>query len=522
MDGCEYALWSLSLRSYLRSRLRQSCRHQRCMDKSMTKIRVAVPSLFALLAVSSFLGPQLLSDSKTDQDVLLQASHALNQIAKKATPAVVSITAIKSPSKMAEDELPQSADPASDQLGLGVGSGVIVKSNGIILTNHHVIQGAQKITVTLDENDNEKIMNGRKEKTKLTATVIGDDPKTDLAVIQLTEKPKRPLPTLDFGDSEQISTGDWIVAVGNPFGLNHSMTSGIISAVGRGELGMLDIEDFIQTDAAINPGNSGGPLLNSKGQMIGINTAIFSESGGFMGIGFSIPSKLAQQVYAEILDHGRVIRGWVGVTAQDLNPGLSKYFKAPSEQGALLSAIEPKGPAALASLRAGDIVTQFGKDRIDSARQFKALVAKAKIDIPIPVGIIREGNPHLFTLIIEEAPSPKTFHPKQLAGQRGDQKKSKPGSHLGITVQDMPPEFANVFHIPTATGALIADVQVGSPAFDAGLSRGDIILNANKTPIKNAADFVRTVQKFGKSELAVLYIQRGPHEKLFIPIQQPS
>ena len=476
---------------------------------------MVLPVLFLALGATTLTSPTPSSQqsslsrteqSLTDQNVLKQASHALNQIARKATPAVVSISATKAALSISEQlQLPPEE---AEQMALGMGSGVIIRSDGIILTNHHVVQDAQKVTVHLDEN------------TKVTATILGVDPKTDLAVIRINKKLDHDLPTLNFGDSDQLGVGDWILAVGNPFGLNHSVTSGIVSAVGRAELGILDIEDFIQTDAAINPGNSGGPLLNAKAEIVGINTAIFSESGGFMGVGFSIPSKIVQQVVKEILTHGRVIRGWMGISAQDLDPELANYFESSSQHGALISSVEPGGPAARGALKVGDIVTKIGQVKISSSKEFKALVAKTKINSRLPVGVIRQGISKTLEVTIREQPLPKEGSLLQQAGQAANEEKNSSFQNFGLQVQDIPPELTVLFGIPVHRGALIVDVQVGSPAFEAGLSRGDIILNANKIAVENAADFVRVAHKIRDKDLAVFYIQRGPQEKIFVPVKK--
>jgi serine protease Do len=441
--------------------------------------------------------------------VLLQASRALHDIANKATPAVVSITSIKTGDSHSEGvEATTDASEHADQMMMGIGSGVIVRPEGLILTNHHVVKNAESVTVTFDD------------KHKYTAHVVGTDSKTDLAVIQLDDNAPKNLPTLSFADSDTIQVGDWALAVGSPFGLNRSVTSGIVSAVGRARLGMLDIENFIQTDAAINPGNSGGPLLNVNGDMIGINTAIFSQSGGFIGIGFAIPSKTAKQVLEDILSHGRVIRGWIGMMAQDLDPDLAKYFKVQPDHGALVSQVTPDGPAARAALKAGDVITKYGNNTIQSTDQLKNLVAKTKAVSQVPVEITRDGKINKLNVMITEQPRTMEGQPTQLAGQAGNlPKATKTYPYLGLAVEDVPPEFSSLFGIPVETGALIAAVKTGSPAFLAGLGAGDIILNANKQTVRNAKDFIKFFKHNKDKSLHVLYIQRGPDEKIFVPVK---
>ncbi len=442
-----------------------------------------------------------------NQDILYQASHALNDVARKAMPAVVSITSIRDMDSYSTSNTTFPND-ASEQATLGIGSGVIIKPDGLILTNLHVIQNAQSVSVSIDD------------KHKAVAHVIGGDSKTDLALIQLDHYPRKDLPTLSFGDSDRIQVGDWSIAIGSPFGLNRSVTSGIVSAVGRGRLGMLDIEDFIQTDAAINPGSSGGPLLNMNGQMIGINTAIFSQSGGFIGIGFAIPSKIAKQVTDDLLKHGRVIRGWAGMSAQDLDVDLAHFFQTPSAQGALVSQITPRGPASNASLKTGDVITKFGDVTIESADHLKSLVGKAKALSHVKLEIYRDGVPLESELIVREQPDLKPVKKtSQLAGQAASNKILNTPAALGITVQDIPPEFSILLGLKDLTGAFVTGVKMGSPAFYAGISTGDIILGANKTEIRNAKELIHALKRTQQTDMAVLYVQRGPDEKVYIPVK---
>ena len=435
--------------------------------------------------------------------ILSEVSRELNKIAKRATPAVVSITSIHS---LASNEMPIEA---ADSVALGVGSGVIVRSDGLILTNLHVVQNAEKITVLLDEN------------RKTSAHLLGGDPKTDLAVIQLDSPGQQPLPTLSFGNSGQLNVGDWIIAVGSPFGLSHTVTSGIISAVGRGQLGMLDIEDFIQTDAAINPGNSGGPLLNSNGEMIGINTAIFSQTGGFTGVGFAIPSKIAQQVYDGIVQHGHVIRGWIGLAAQDLDAQLASYFKAPHPEGALISQVQDRGPAAQAKLKSGDIVTRFGDSPVKNANQLKSLVANAPVSTEIPLEISRKGKLLHIEVTIQEQPDGKILHSNSRAGQVAHTL-PHPATHgdFGISVQDVTPEISRLLKTPPSTGAIVAEIQPGSPAFDVGLAVGDVIMSANQSEIHNAKELSDLFDQMKKDDIAVLYVQKSPEQKIFVPMKK--
>ncbi|HUP58180.1 MAG TPA: trypsin-like peptidase domain-containing protein, partial [Bdellovibrionota bacterium] len=450
------------------------------------------------------------------QAVLDQAAGIINTVAQKALPAVVSITTIKKMSQEEAEGFPPGLSPfnmfggppdadAPPKRGVSVGSGVVIDNEGLVLTNHHVIENAERVTITFDE------------KHKSPGVVLGSDPKTDLALVRIKDLTQAPaLTPLSFANSDQVKVGDWAIAVGSPFGLKQSVTVGVVSATGRAQMGVLDTEDFIQTDAAINPGSSGGPLLNSAGQIIGLNTAIFSQSGGFIGIGFAIPAKIAQQIAGELKQHGRVVRGWLGLAAQDVDANLASYFKAPGSNGALVTEVDPKGPAGTASLEPGDIITRYNRQSVDSADHLKSMVAKTTGGSEVRMALIRQGKEIAKTVKVREAPGPITEMAGQLppAGQPRD-------PNLGLTVRDIIPELATYLHLPRQSGALIIGVQPGSPAFDAGIMPGDVVLKAGHDPVKGAKDFDRLVKKGGSNRVTVLYIQRGTSEqgeKLFVPV----
>ncbi len=395
---------------------------------------------------------------------------------------------------------------ADSMMAAGMGSGVFIRADGMILTNNHVVDHARKITVTIDE------------KHKLPAKLIGKDTKTDLAVIQV-QGGRKDYPTLQFADSEKIQVGDWTVAVGSPFGLNRSVTSGIVSAKGRASMGILDIEDFIQTDAAINPGSSGGPLLNLDGKMIGINTAIFSQGQGFVGIGFAIPARIAREVTQDLLSRGKVLRGWAGIAAQDLDEDLAKYFKAPRQDGALVSNVASHGPAWQAGLREGDVVLSIGKDTIRTASQLKSAVGKASIGSELPIKVARSGDVRELTLRVrEEKPSPSENTPNSQAAGTAARNRQSPHP-FGLVVEELPSEVIEMLHIPVREGVIIVGVEPGSAGFEAGLSPGDIVLKANEAKIRNGKDFTRATREIRESKSGVFYVLRGPEEKLFIPIK---
>lgn len=456
------------------------------------------------LSVCAVLGMSF--SDRSAQEILTKTSRAFNYAAQKAMPSVVSISAVKKIAPQASG-LPFLFDSPdfpgnSARQAYGIGSGVIIRANGFILTNHHVIEGADRVHVGLDE------------KHKVVAHIVGTDPKTDLAVLLLDE-PKTGLQPISFGNSNEVNVGDWAIAIGSPFGLSRSVSSGIISAKSRGHMGILDTEDFLQTDAAINPGSSGGPLLNINGELIGVNTAIFSHGGGFMGIGFAIPSKIAQEVSDQIIAHGKVKRGWLGVIAQDLDEDLAKYFKVSPHSGALVSEVLPGAPASKGGLKPGDIVVKFGDNTLTDASDFKTLVAKSPKDAEIQVNVVRNGDHENLKVSVGEQPSPKTPpSQKQQAGQAAPQAPS-----LGFAVDEVPKPISDFLKVPRGLGVMIMGVKPGSPAFESGFAAGDIILSVNKKSVHNVREFIQITKKVAQEPLSVFYVQRGPEEKLFVPLK---
>jgi serine protease Do len=506
--------------------MKNRSRQWKCPKKwIITATLLAVGSVGAVWTNGENVSADAVPKSKQE---LIGTSKAFNEIAKKAVPAVVSISVIKNSKSTLfgldeedEDGLPgelpfdhHAAPPMGGEgRAVGVGSGIFIRKDGMILTNHHVVENAERITVTLDD------------KHKRGARVIGDDSKTDLAVIQLdTSKDKdgpKEFQTIEFGNSDSISVGDWAIAVGSPFGLNRTVTSGIISAKGRAQMGILDIEDFIQTDAAINPGSSGGPLLNVDGQMIGVNTAIFSQGGGFVGIGFAIPSRIAKEVADQLMTKGHVTRGYIGLSAQDLDPQLGRYFNVPKnnqgeQAGALVSDVQPNGPAQKAAIHPGDVVLKYGDQEVSGASQLKSLVGKTQAGSDVKLELRHEGKTEVKEVKILQQPGDKKTI--QQAGQvaAGANNNSNP-PNLGLTVDDVPAEITRFLGMPQSAGALIVNVSPGSPAYDSGLMPGDIILKAGQTEVFGAKQFKKLSRQLSK-ELTVLYVQRGPDEKIFVPV----
>jgi serine protease Do len=367
----------------------------------------------------------------------------------------------------------------------GLGSGVIVSSDGYILTNNHVVGHADEIHVTL------------LDKREFTAKVIGKDPKTDLALIKIDTR--QPLPSASLGDSEQTEVGDWVVAIGSPFGFNLTVTSGIVSAKGRALGGNYD--NFIQTDASINPGNSGGPLFNTAGQVIGINTAIYSSTGSNAGIGFAIPIDIAKSVMEQLKDRGRVVRGWIGVEIQEVTPALAKSFGLAAPTGALVAGVQKDGPAGKAGVQRGDIITKFNGETVHDEHELPEMVASTSLKKSVPIEVIR-GDKHVtLNATIEE------LKDTQVASAKDSE---APGTSWGMQVQDITPEIAAQLHTPNAKGVVIRNVRPDSSAAEAGLQAGDMVLEIDHKKVGSADDFAsmaKAAQKDKKS--ALLLVQRG-------------
>jgi len=374
-------------------------------------------------------------------------------------------------------ELPQMPDMPG-QGRIGAGSGVIVDPDGTILTNNHVVAGGGNITVRLADGREFKAVN------------IKTDPKTDVAVIHIKDAGK--LPAAKLGDSDKVEVGDWVLALGEPFGLEGTVTAGIVSAKGRG-IGITAREDFIQTDAAINPGNSGGPLVNIDGEVIGINTAISSNTGGYQGVGFAIPIDLAKWVGGQLVKNGKVNRAYLGVAIQPVTQSLAEQFKVKVREGVLVTDIQPNTPAAKAELKSGDIIVEFAGKPVANPRQLQGIVEMVRPGSTQKLGIIRDGKRMTLDVVCAEQPANYGMAQDEISESTGNGETSR-FEKLGIQVENLTAQLAEKLGIKAEHGVVISDVQAGSPAAMVGLASGMVITQVDRQPVKSVEEFRKAVE----------------------------
>jgi serine protease Do len=480
---------------------------------------VAVPTVAVILclviavglAATAWAGNSGLVLSRTIPVYRNQSARAANDAAangmgfssilKPALPAVVSITSSRVV-KIPQQQNPFFNDPffqqffggqaprgPQEQREQGLGSGVIISPDGYILTNNHVVDKSTEIKVMLQD------------KRQFPGKLIGTDPKTDIAVLKIDATG---LPTISLGDSSKLEVGDYAFAIGNPFGVGETATMGIISATGRNGLSIEDYEDFIQTDAAINPGNSGGALLDARGQLIGINTAILSGgSGGNQGIGFAIPINMAKYVMGEILKHGKVVRGYIGVALQEVTPALAKAFNVPAEKGALVDNVDPDSPGGKAGLQRGDIILKLNGQPIDGPNGLRLTIATMSPGASVHFEINRNGSIRDVPLTLAEAPL------GQGAGNAaGESTEESP--MRGVQVDELTNEIRQQLGLkPDVKGVVIAQVAEDSLAAESGLQRGDVIEQINRQPVNSVDDYQHLIAQAGKQTLVLLVNRRG-------------
>jgi serine protease Do len=372
-----------------------------------------------------------------------------------------------------------------------LGSGVIIDADGYIVTNAHVVKNADKIVVKLDD------------KREFEARRIGLDEKSDVALLKIASP--HDLIVAPLGDSETLQVGDWVLAIGNPFGLAETVTAGIVSALGRA-IGQGPYDNFIQTDASINPGNSGGPLIDTQGNVVGINAAIFSKSGGSIGIGFAIPINMVRGVVEQLKAHGKVVRGWLGVAMQDVTPELARSFGLKKTQGALVTDVTPDSPADRAGFERGDIIVNFDGTDIDEAHQVPVLIAETKIGKTVAVTILRRGEKRTLRATVTEPPSRGAEASGPDAAQR-----------WGLSVANITPDVARQLGLASTKGVVVTDVDPNSPAGEAGLEPGDVVTQANRQPVRDVRDYRKAVAG-AQNELLLLVSRQG--QNVFVALRR--
>ena len=360
------------------------------------------------------------------------------------------------------------------------------------MTNNHVIDGATDVRVTLSD------------RRQLKAQVVGSDPKTDIAVLKVEGSG---FPAITIGDSSKVQVGDYALAIGDPFGVGKTVTMGIISAMNRGNLGIEDYEDFIQTDAPINPGNSGGALVNDRGELVGINTAILSHgSGGNQGIGFAIPVNLARSVMNQILDHGKVNRAYLGIMVQDITPGISKAMNLKDMKGVLVGDVTPSGPASRSGVQRGDVILEVNGKPMEDSRELRMTISMMDPNATANLKLVRDGKPMDITVKLGELPTDK----EQAKTEEGSSDKALDG----VTVENLTSQSARQLGLPaTTSGVVVTDISPSSPLASTGLQRGDVIQEVNHQPVKNVEQLEEAVRKAGKD---VLFLVNRHGSTLFL------
>jgi len=459
----------------------------------ITRAKHVLPLCVALLA-GALMGTWLHPWSQASEPKRTELEVTLSLAARRAMPAVVNISTTKVVKETPFSPLLQ--DPffrkffggpfffhiPRERVERSLGSGVIVRSDGYVLTNHHVVKDADKVVVFLQN------------RRRFTAKVVGSDPHTDLALLHIEAKE---LPVLPWGDSEAMKVGDIVLAIGNPFGVGETVTMGIISAKGRSNVGLVEYEDFIQTDAAINPGNSGGALINTRGELIGINTAIVTRSGGYQGIGFAIPSNMARAVMEQLLKTGKVVRGWLGVYIQEVTPEMAEAFGLKKARGALVSEVMRGSPAAKAGIKRGDVIVGYDGRPVKDTTELRLLVAQTPPGRTVELELVRNGHRLKVHARIGEQPAKLAMQAEGI------------GTLGGLKVGELTPDRARQLGLPSGTtGVVVEEVEPGSPAWMAGLRPGDVIQEVNRQPVRSVEEFQRAMAEAGRRVL-LLVNRRG-------------
>jgi serine protease Do len=467
-------------------------------------------SLFVFLICLTFIGSQTTiakADTSSDIAILDKSSKAFVNVVKQAKPAVVHIKVEKTTKRnfrgsRGQEEMfnhpffeqffgPRNRQQQPQEFKQrGQGSGFIISKDGYILTNNHVVEDADVIKVTLSD------------KRDFEAKVIGTDPQTDVALLKI-EDPKN-LPVLPLGDSSNLEPGEWVIAIGNPFGLSQTVTVGVVSATGRSSVGINEYENFIQTDAAINPGNSGGPLINGRGEVVGINTALFSRTGGYMGIGFAIPINMAKSIENQLQTAGKVTRGWLGVAIQNVDKDLAESFGLNQAGGILISEVQKDSPASAAGLKQGDVILRLNNKVLKDVSDLRNQVAMLQPESKALLYVMRDGREKKIQVTIGEQPS--NF------GNRGPVSSGKDSlDEYGLTLQELSTELAEKFEYEVNSGLIISDVEPGSPAAAAGLKPGHLVEEVNREKISSLEELKQALKQSSNSGKILLRVRSGNH-----------
>lgn len=459
----------------------------------------------ALLFLATAIGlPSLVTPAQAQDEgikSLRESGRAFRSVAKQVSPAVVYIKSEKTISGSTGRPNPFEGSPFGDEFfrrffgqppqdmnphrntpkrhSQGQGSGFIISADGYIMTNNHVVGDADRVTVTL--------LDGR----EFTAKTIGTDPPSDVAIIKIDADG---LPFLKLGDSDQMEVGDWVLAFGNPFGLSHTLTAGIVSAKGRSGMGLNDYENFIQTDAAINPGNSGGPLVNLDSEVVGMNSAIFSRSGGYMGIGFAIPINMIKNIRNQLMEHGSVTRGRLGVYIQDLTKDLADSFGLDSSKGILVAQVVEGSPAQDAGLQQGDVILQLNGDPVEKVAKFRNQIALTNPGTEVTLTVLRDGKEKQIKVTIGKLETTDSGQPVQL-GDLPD---------LGLSLQKLTPDLAEKFGYQDSSGVLVTAVEPDSLADRAGIERGNLIEEVNRKTVTTPKEVDQLIKDSGKKSVLLL------------------
>ncbi len=428
--------------------------------------------------------------------VLAGSPESFAELVEKASPSVVNVSVVKTVKTGGMQALPFGPDsPFGDFFDRffggqlpeeykqrGLGTGFVIDKEGYILTNNHVVEQAEELIVRLEDGADYK------------AEIIGRDSKTDLALIKI--EPKSSLTPLPMGDSDKLRAGDWVIAIGNPFDLGNTVTAGIVSAKYR-QIGQGPYDDFIQTDASINPGNSGGPLLNVSGEVVGINSAIFSQSGGSIGIGFAIPINMAKDLLPQ-LKKGKVVRGWLGVMIQPITPELRDKLGIKQDKGALVSDVTPDSPASRGGIQRGDVIVSFDGKEIMEYGTIPYIVASTPVGKRVIVEVLRKGEKKRLDVKVEE-----------LQEEEGKIETGEVKPRLGMVVQEITPELADRMGLSERHGIVVVQVEGNSPAEEANIAPGDIILEVDQVPVQNITDFNKKMGDYKSGDTILFLIKRG-------------